>query len=276
MFGYVMAAADKLTPAEEARYKAAYCGLCHKLSALFKPGRLLLSFDMTFLNILLDSAYEPQIEQGERLCLMHPFKRRLCQTSQNTAYAADMTLLLAYNKAIDDINDDHSAGAKLMKAALNKPYAAICEKYANKADIIDARLNELYSIEQRNRPGVDTDAAANCFGALLGEIFAQGDMAARLRPFGESLGRFIYIMDAWDDAAADKKRGRYNPLADTPTFEEDTAALLNALMVRCTAEFEKLPLQKDMELMRNILYSGVWTRYNAKLSAMQGRKERRK
>ena len=158
---------------------------------------------------------------------------------------------------------------------LEKPYAAVCEKYPDKADIIEARLNELYAIERRNRPGEDTDAASGCFGALLGEIFDKGEFGTRLRSFGESLGRFIYIMDAWEDAAADKKRGRYNPLVQTQSFDVDTGALLNALMVRCTDEFEKLPLQKDMDLMRNILYGGIWTRYNLKTQARAG-KERRK
>ena len=46
-------------------------------------------------------------------------------------------------------------------------------------------------------------------------------------------------------------------------------------MVRCTDEFEKLPLQKDMDLMRNILYGGIWTRYNLKTQTRAG-KERRK
>lgn len=275
MFGYVMADHSKLSAENEGRYRAAYCGLCHELSSLFHPGRLLLSFDMTFLNILLDSAYEPNIEQRELHCIMHPLKKRMCHTSESTAYAADMTVLLSYNKAIDDINDDKSTFAQIKKSVLTRPYAAACERHPNKADAIDARLNELYSIEQRNRPGEDVDRAANCFGALLGELFAYGDMANRLRPFGESLGRFIYIMDAWDDAAKDKRRGRYNPLPSTPTFEEDTAALLNALMVRCTDEFERLPLQKDIDIMRNILYNGIWTRYNVKTAAKAG-KERRK
>ena len=262
MFGYVMADADRLSDKDAARYRAAYCGVCHSLSEQFAIG-------------MLDSAYEPEIEENERRCMMHPMKPRLCHTSENTAYAADMTIILAYQKAIDDINDDRSAKARLLKSMLEKPYAAVCERYPDKADIIEARLNELYAIEQRNRPGEDTDAASGCFGALLGEIFDRGEFGTRLRSFGESLGRFIYIMDAWEDAAADKKRGRYNPLVQTESFDADTGALLNALMVRCTDEFEKLPLQKDMDLMRNILYSGIWTRYNLKTQARAG-KERRK
>lgn len=135
MFGYVMADADRLSDKDAARYRAAYCGVCHSLSERFAVGRLLLSFDMAFLCIMLDSAYEPDIEEKELRCMMHPMKPRLCHASENTAYAADMTIMLAYQKAIDDINDDRSAKARLLKGMLEKPYAAVCEKYPDKADI---------------------------------------------------------------------------------------------------------------------------------------------
>ena len=114
MFGYVMADADRLSDKDAARYRAAYCGVCHSLSERFAVGRLLLSFDMAFLCIMLDSAYEPDIEEKELRCMMHPMKPRLCHASENTAYAADMTIMLAYQKAIDDINDDRSAKARLL------------------------------------------------------------------------------------------------------------------------------------------------------------------
>jgi len=38
-------------------------------------------------------------------------------------------------------------------------------------------------------------------------------------------------------------------------------AALTMLIARCTGEFEKLPLFEDVEILRNILYSGVWTQY---------------
>lgn len=151
-----------------------------------------MSFDMAFLCIMLDSAYEPDIEEKELRCMMHPMKPRLCHASENTAYAADMTIMLAYQKAIDDINDDRSAKARLLKGMLEKPYAAVCEKYPDKADIIEARLNELYAIEQRNRPGEDTDAASGCFGALLGKYSIRENSAQGLEASAKALaGSYI-------------------------------------------------------------------------------------
>ncbi len=37
------------------------------------------------------------------------------------------------------------------------------------------------------------------------------------------------------------------------------------LIGECAAEFEKLPLLQDVEIMRSILYSGVWMQYERAL-----------
>ena len=72
MFGYVMADAATLSTQAQARYKAAYCGLCHSLSGKISLGRLLLSFDMAYLTLLLDCAYESEISASRLKCLVHP------------------------------------------------------------------------------------------------------------------------------------------------------------------------------------------------------------
>ena len=35
------------------------------------------------------------------------------------------------------------------------------------------------------------------------------------------------------------------------------------MMSECCKEFEKLPILDNVEILRNILYSGVWCRYEA-------------
>ena len=34
------------------------------------------------------------------------------------------------------------------------------------------------------------------------------------------------------------------------------------MMADCSYEFEQLPIVRDADLIRNILYSGVWAKYN--------------
>ncbi len=74
MFGYVIPNQAALSPEAQARYRTAYCGLCRRIGALHGlRGRLTLSYDLTFLNLLLSSLYEGETEQCSRLrALPHP------------------------------------------------------------------------------------------------------------------------------------------------------------------------------------------------------------
>ncbi|MEG2000853.1 MAG: DUF5685 family protein, partial [Evtepia sp.] len=83
---------------------------------------------------------------------------------------------------------------------------------------------------------------------------------------GETLGRFVYFMDACMDLEEDKKRGRYNPLCGTEseTNLELQTEQLTMLIGDCLVEFEKLPLVQDIGLLRNVLHSGVWQKYLVK------------
>ena len=56
MFGYVIANLEGLTQAQKDRYKGCYCGLCRVLKQRHGfSGRLTLTYDMTFLVLLLCS-----------------------------------------------------------------------------------------------------------------------------------------------------------------------------------------------------------------------------
>ena len=63
MFGYVIPNQAALDDEAKARYRTAYCGLCRRIGALHGlRGRLTLSYDLTFLDLLLSSLYEGESE----------------------------------------------------------------------------------------------------------------------------------------------------------------------------------------------------------------------
>ena len=104
---------------------------------------------------------------------------------------------------------------------------------------------------------------------MLGAIYRYREdlWADTLQRIGEGLGRFIYLMDAYDDLEADLRRGRYNPLKDMSLqddYEDRVLESLTLLIAESTDAFETLPLVKDMDILRNILYAGCWTRYRQK------------
>ena len=71
-------------------------------------------------------------------------------------------------------------------------------------------------------------------------------------------------MDAAMDLEEDLRTGSYNPFK---YMEHDTQALrdnLEYLAASMTDAFERLPLERDMQVMRSVLYAGVWQRFEAK------------
>ena len=122
----------------------------------------------------------------------------------------------------------------------------------------------------------DLDTVSGCFGELMAELFdyKQDHWSPELRSLGFHLGKFIYLMDAYDDLARDKRKGAYNPLktmSEQPGYEEEMREIFELLLARCAKCFERLPCVEDADLLRNILYSGVWLKYNCNNAKRSGR-----
>jgi hypothetical protein len=268
MFGYVFANVRALSKEDEARYRACYCGLCQALRARGGfAGQMTLTYDMTFLILLLSSLYEPKEQADSLRCATRPFRRHAYWTNRFTDYAADMNLALAYYNCLDDWQDDKNLFMYAEAGLIKKSLEGVRARYPRQLSAIEACMAELREIEQAANCGFD--AAINCFGKLMGELFVpqEDEWSPRLRAMAGALGRFIYVMDAYEDVDSDIKKGRFNPLASArpdADFEERARELLELLIGECAAEFEKLPLIQDAELLRNILYSGLWARYYAK------------
>ncbi len=265
MFGFVIANTPALSDDERRKYRAAYCGLCRALR--LRSGslsRLTLNYDMTFLVLVLSSIYEDEGTFGEERCFAHPAKRHEYWHSDFTDYAADMNIALAYYDCLDNWRDEHSPAAFASARFLRSRFEAAASRRPRQCDVIRECLGEISAAEERRAPS--PDICANSFGRLMGELFAGtgGIWSGRLRSFGEALGRFIYIMDACVDYTRDIKHGSYNPLVLMSGPDADENALqriLNMLIGDCALEFEKLPMTQDLGILRNVLYSGVWLRY---------------
>lgn len=179
-------------------------------------------------------------------------------------YGADMNLLFTYYKCKDDWDDDKKLTGLVYWKALKKAYRNICSRYGGKIKKISNLMRELAQEEKRQNQ--DIDRMAGIFGEILGEMMApkNDEWKESLKAMGNNLGKFIYLMDAYEDIEDDIKKGRYNPLRkrfDDPDFEEETKTVLTMIMAECCKEFEKLPIIENVEILRNILYSGIWYKY---------------
>ncbi len=266
MFGYIEANAALLSEEQLSRYKGCYCGLCRSLKERHgQLSRVTLSFDMTFLIMFLSSMYEPEEKSGEGGCIVHPFKKRGYWSDRFTDYAADMNLALAYYNCLDDWKDEHNALRFAQAKAFEGRYKKIKELWPRQCEAIEGCIDALSKIEKE--PDIEVDDAANCFAELMGELFVCEEdsvWSPRIRNFGQALGRFIYMMDACVDLEKDKKHSRFNPFireGGESISEDDRLLILKMLAGECTRIFEMLPLLQDVDIMRNVLFSGVWHQY---------------
>jgi hypothetical protein len=263
MFGYVQANLSDLSEEEQVRYRSAYCGLCRTLGERHGGfSRLSLTYDLTFLTLLLSSLYEPEEQSGAFRCGVHPCKPHQFMTNECTDYAADLTVALAYYKCLDDWNDDKNLPRKGYAAILEKQYVQVKQQWPEQCGTIEAELTALSELEREGRE--DPDAASQCFGRLMEGLFLyrKDHWEEPLRKLGHGLGQYIYLADAAVDLKKDKKRGNYNPLKNLSTTPKEFRSTLTVVLGEASRAFETLPLVQDVHLLRNILYSGIWIRYN--------------
>ncbi len=265
MFGYIVVHQAELKVREYETYRAGYCGLCHSLKKRHgRIGQMTLSFDMTFIALLLTGLYEPHTVTGCGRCLAHPLQKHHYRENPYYDYAADMNILLTYYKCLDDWKDDRRFRGLVLARLLQGKMKKIHKLYPEKAEKIGRLLRELGVFEKKNI--YDIDKTAGFFGEIMAELFVyrSDEWEEKLRRMGFFFGKFIYLMDAYEDIEEDLKRGRYNPLAELykkDSFELDCQEILKMMMAETSRTFEQLPILEDVEILRNILYAGVWTRY---------------
>lgn len=270
MYGYIRINEPELKVKELSVYRGSYCGLCDSL--VKRHGRIAqmtLEHDMTFLVLLLEGLYEPKISHMSGRCIIHPIQRHRFDKSEITDYAADMNVLMAWHKINDDVHDDGKLTSRTMRTLLYGRFKAVNDKYRNKSVRIMKALSKLSSLEKNRCENLDSVSGA--FGEVLGECFVYKNdhWKDALYNLGYALGEFIYIMDAYDDLDRDERKKEYNPLSykkrsfgNNAEFDKYVEAILNISMAKAADIFEKLPIVKNAELLRNIIYAGVWLRWD--------------
>ena len=267
MFGYININRGELAKDAAKAYQAYYCGLCQELKKSFgTKGQMLLNYDMTFLIVLLTGLYEFGHNQTEFTCPLHPTKKQTAWENQATGYAADMNVMLEYHNMEDDWRDGRAFTKKAFARAFSKDYGRIRERYPRQAAAVESYMQQLMAAEEAQEANIDRIAGLT--GEMTGEIFAwkQDEWSEGLHCLGFYMGKFIYLMDAYEDLDKDKKRQAYNPFAGTVCeqegdFETFVKLLLTSMMSECAKSFERLPILLHADILRNVLYSGVWSKY---------------
>ena len=265
MFGYVVMNKPEIKFKDFDMYRSFYCGLCRELKERYGlSGQITLTYDMTFVILLLSGLYEPPTKKGSTRCIVHPVRRQPVRKNAITEYAADMNIFLTYYKCKDDWNDERSIPGLIFGKLLEGKEKKSEKLWSKKVQTIVSCLDELSALEKEN--ATDIDRVSGCFGRIMAEIFAYREdvWEPTLRRMGFYFGKFIYLLDAYDDVEEDVKKGKYNPFSKDyiiKGFDDRVKNMLMMMMAETCREFEKLPIIKYTDILRNILYSGVWCRF---------------
>lgn len=257
MFGYAIADKRKLSSEAKRTYAGFYCGLCAALEERAGAlGRMTLTYDMTFLCLILSSCFSAPEKKEKLTCPVHPLRKGVRLTTKFTGYAADMNLLLAWHKADDDVRDEGKG--KWRRKKLMRAKEAAERRNPEKAAVIEECLKDLAELEREGES--NPDVPANCFGRLTETLFDFG--REDLKAFGFALGKAIYLLDACLDFKKDLRACRYNPMMSIPS--QDFQQILINLLSDCAREYDSMKLEKYREITDQIIYGGLMDRWESR------------
>ncbi|MBQ7906407.1 MAG: hypothetical protein IJ309_00375 [Clostridia bacterium] len=271
MFGYIKPVIPELKVRDHELYKAIYCGLCKTMGK--RTGcmsNVTLSYDFVFLALLRSALTEQKGEVRLRRCAMHPFKKRpILEPNPCLEYCAEASTILTRLKLKDNINDSH--GFKRFKAKIAGGVSVFLKKTGKELipleEEISSLIDELSALEKAKEDSIDK--VANVFGRLLGRVAdygLSGSQAKIAYSIGYHLGKWIYVIDAYDDFYDDVKTGSYNPLVNAYGTSLDDS-IRSALKDALTMELSKMSMAIDLvdfsqnrdiqRVVENIIYIGM-------------------
>ena len=268
MFGYVRPVLNRLNEGQRDAYQSAYCGLCHAMGRRFgRLARFTLNYDFTFLAILLSGARGEE-DACDLRCPAHPLRSpRRCHCGAALDVAADESMILTWYKLRDDVADRGAVAALPYRGAcraLRKAYGRAADAMPEFDRRVRDEMERLTRLEEERSDKLDrvADAFAGILAAAADAQLPQPAQRRAMEQLLYHLGRWIYLVDAWDDLDEDRKAGRYNPLdarfcgraREERAYVETT--LTHSLRLVSSAA-SLLSFGGWAPVVENILYSGL-------------------
>lgn len=264
MFGYVKLAKDELKVREYNVYKSYYCGLCKTLKSEYGYlSRFGLNYDSVFLALLLSSVTNDDYDCKNEICIAHPTKKTpIMIKNDSLSYSAAVMMILALLKLEDDIRDEKSIKAAITYCLLIGAKRKVKKRYGELYSVCREQINKLSNLE--NNMCKNIDELSDCFANLLKILFApdyiEDESVSRILSYmGYMLGRFIYILDAYEDIEKDKKTNSFNPfnLSNDTLNKDEVYDILSFNLSSMASSYELLNLKINKPILDNIIYLGL-------------------
>lgn len=212
MFGYVRTDTPYLFIKDDTLYKAMYCGLCKGIGECCgQAARMGLSYDVTFLSVILHNIAGQDVKIEKSHCLTHCIRGRLmAEVDEISKQLGAFNTALVYYKYTDDIADgDKGRGKRLWFTAGHKRGK---KAYPEIESIVRECMTAQQQAEADKTDSLDraADASASMVAKVCDYILGEKRTDYTYKLF-YSVGKWIYLIDALDDYDKDVKKGAYNP-----------------------------------------------------------------
>lgn len=265
MFGYVRPLKAELLMREYMRYRSVYCGLCHQIGQDYgQLPRLAVNYDLTMLSLLLLALTKDQPPEKTTGCVLNPLVRKnWVQGGAVLENCAALTVLLAWHKAGDQIQDEHPVAGRLSRLAFRQAWKKAGRRFPQYEQIIRTQMRVLQEAQQKE----PDPAAAKIFGVMLQQLVDQaaglviepGPVREALGLLGFDLGCWIFLIDAIDDWQDDCDNKIWNPFGSFSLQEARIVA--EPLLTEREASMDRtaalLPYVRDSGIMANIFTMGL-------------------
>ncbi len=269
MFGYVRTDTPYLYIKDDTLYRAMYCGVCKGIAEVCgQSARMGLSYDVTFLSVILHNIAGIDVQIEKQHCLTHCIRSRLmANVDELTRQLASLNTVLVYYKYTDDIADgDKGRGKRLW---FRKGFLRAKKKYPEIERIVRENLARQEQTEKAKTDSIDRAADATaCMLAEFSDYVLLEKATEETHKLFYSVGKWIYLIDALDDYDKDIKKGAYNPFAlvykaksraelMTEKSGEEVKFIFHALFFDIRECLSKITFRFNRDLSDNILLRGL-------------------
>lgn len=269
MFGYLNVDKTKLEDGQRGLWQTFMCGLCISTKRLFgNVPRLFVNNDINLFNVLFHSVLNADVEVYNDCCLAHPVKKRpILKTDELTDKLAVGNVILTYLNVYDDVVDGGGAKKKTALRLYKKAYKKAQQQWAQLDETLCARYEQLRALEKGGC--VSLDQVAHSFAALSQDFCALvlGEASTEFcETLSYNLGKWVYLIDALDDAGKDLKKRNYNPfvscygaasVAELAQHKEEITFLMYAVLNRIAQSFNDMNLTKYHCILQNVLFDSI-------------------
>lgn len=267
MFGYIKIDNPYLYKKDEVLYNSMYCSVCKSIGKCCGQAcRMSLTYDITFFSIIAHNILGVDVEIKKKNCITHWFKKRpIAKIDDISLLMADINVILAYHKILDDILDINKG--KIKKFILKKGYKKAIKRNPEVKKIVEEEYENLRKLEKEKCQSLDMicDSFAKMMERL--SIFVLGEKSTDYtKKLFYNLGKWIYLIDALDDIEKDRKNNNYNPFnlnykdkTVKEIIEQDPSIsfLINGIFSSITECLNNIEFQFNTDLLKNILLRGL-------------------